>query len=241
MGIKSALSKPFAQTVIRGVNKWSRAPFATQQKVFKNLMLNAQDTHFGTDHGFKKIRSYSDFKVAVPIRDYEALKPYVNRMVEGEPDVLWKGRPIYLSKTSGTTSGAKYIPITQDSISHHIHNARNAILFHINNTKDASFVNGKMIFLSGSPELGELNGIPLGRLSGIVNHHVPDYLRKNQLPSYKTNIIEDWEKKVDAIVEETINEDMRLISGIPSWVQMYFERVLEKSGKQTIREVFPKL
>src|ERR1700710_137929 len=95
-----------------------------------------------------------------------------------------------------------------------------------------------MIFLSGSPELERVGGVPTGRLSGIVNHHVPAYLRGNQLPSYETNCIEEWEEKLDKIVEETINADMTLISAIPPWMQMYFDRLIEKSGKK-VGELFP--
>ncbi len=97
-----------------------------------------------------------------------------------------------------------------------------------------------MIFLSGSPELDRIGDIPTGRLSGIVNHHVPNYLRKNQLPSYETNCIDDWETKLDKIVEETISQDMSLISGIPPWMQMYYDRLMQKTGKK-VKEIFPNL
>jgi hypothetical protein len=153
--------------------------------------------------------------------------------------VLWPGKPLYWSKTSGTTSGVKYIPITSDSIPYHINSARNALLHYIAETGKAEFVDGKLIFLSGSPALDTKNGIPVGRLSGIVNHHIPQYLRSNQMPSYATNCIDDWEKKVDAIVEETFHENMTLISGIPPWVQMYFDKLSEKAGGKPVKDIFP--
>ena len=230
--IKAALSKPFAKHIAKRVNKWASQPVKTQQNVFKNLILQAKDTAFGNDHNFKDITTYSDFKARVPIRDYEELKPYVERVVAGEENILWKGKPLYFAKTSGTTSGAKYIPITKESMPTHVEAARNAILLYINETGNSKFVDGKMIFLQGSPILEEKNGIKLGRLSGIVAHYVPKYLQKNRLPSLETNCIDDWETKVDAVVEETINEDMSIISGIPSWVQMYFEKLIEKSDKK---------
>ena len=191
----------------------------------------AKNTQFGKDHKFDEIKSFQDFAKQVPIRDYEELKPYVDKVVKGEADVLWKGKPLYFAKTSGTTSGAKYIPLTKESMPFHIQAARNAILSYIHETGNAQFVDGKMIFLQGSPILEEKNGIKLGRLSGIVAHFVPSYLQKNRMPSWETNCIEDWETKVDAIVEETINENMSVISGIPSWVQMYFEKLQEKANK----------
>lgn len=239
MGIKSALSKPFANIIARSIYKWSSKPLETQEKVFWELVNTGRQTLFGKDHRFDQIQSYEDFKKQVPIRDYEGHRPYIEKIIAGEKNVLWKDVPLYFCKTSGTTSGAKYIPISKESIPHHINAARNAILMYVYRTGKTDFINRKMIFLSGSPELSKIGNIHLGRLSGIVNHHVPQYLRRNQMPSYETNCIEDWETKVDAIATETLKEDMALISGIPSWVQMYFDRLLQKSSKQTIKEIFP--
>jgi phenylacetate-coenzyme A ligase PaaK-like adenylate-forming protein len=238
MSIKSVFAIPFAKIATKRVFKWANKPHKTQDKVFKKLISKAKNTAFGKDHDFKNIVSYDDFKKRVKVTDYEGLRAYVDRMVAGEPDVLWVGKPLYFAKTSGTTSGAKYIPITKESMPTHIKAARNALLFYIVEKKDASFVNGKMIFLQGSPVLEDKNGVNLGRLSGIVAHYIPQYLLKNRLPSWETNCIEDWDTKVNAIVEETINEDMTVISGIPSWVQMYFEKLIDKTGK-SISELFP--
>ena len=238
MSVKSFFAIPFAKSVRRSVYKWANNPFKTQDKVFKYLISSAKNTSFGKDHNFNNINSYNDFKEQVKINDYEGLRPYIDRIVAGEKNVLWRGKPIYFAKTSGTTSGAKYIPITKESMPTHIKAARNALLFYAAETNDASFVNGKMIFLQGSPILEDKNGVKLGRLSGIAAHYVPNYLLKNRLPSWKTNCIEDWDTKVDKIVEETINQDMSVIGGIPSWVQMYFEKLIDKTGK-TISEIFP--
>lgn len=239
LSIKPALSLSYARYCIARRKAWLKDPISTQQEILMHLIRKASSTVFGKDHQFPEIKNYKDFKKRVPIREYESLKPYIDRVVQGEKDILWKGSPIYLSKTSGTTSGAKYIPISRASMPFHIRSAKHALLSYIHETKNSKFVNGKMIFLQGSPELNKNEGIEVGRLSGIVAHHVPNYLQKNRLPSLETNLIEDWEKKVDMIVEETLKEDMRLISGIPSWVQMYFERLLAVSGKKTIKEIFP--
>ncbi len=238
MSIKSKLALPFAKAIRKQVYKWANNPVETQEKTFQYLIKHAKHTAFGKDHSFKDIKSYKDFKERVAINDYEGIKSYVDRMVAGESDVLWKGRPLYYAKTSGTTSGAKYIPITKESMPTHVKSARNALLFYMAETGDASFVNGKMIFLQGSPVLTDLNGVKLGRLSGIAAHYVPKYLQKSRLPSWETNCIEDWETKVNAVVDETVNENMSVISGIPSWVQMYFEKLREKTGK-SIAELFP--
>ena len=231
MSLKSFAAKIFAKRIQRKIDAWASNPIVTQEKVFKSLIDAAQYTAFGNDHHFDKIHSHEDFVREVPIRDYEALRPYIDRVVAGESDVVWPGKPLYFAKTSGTTSGAKYIPLTKDSMRTHPDTARNAILCYIAETGKTSFVDGKMIFLQGSPEVEEKNGVKVGRLSGIVAHYVPNYLQKNRLPSWDTNCIDDWETKVDAIVDETIDKDMTIISGIPSWVQMYFEKLIEKSNK----------
>ncbi|AWH73734.1 hypothetical protein DCS32_06050 [Dokdonia sp. Dokd-P16] len=237
MSIKSFGAKIFASYIQRSIKKWADNPIETQHKVFESLIGAAQYTAFGNDHRFDTIKSHADFVKQVPIRDYEDLRYYVDKMVAGEPDILWPGKPLYFAKTSGTTSGVKYIPLTKDSMKTHPNSARNAILSYIAETGNTDFVDGKMIFLQGSPEMTEKNGIKLGRLSGIVAHYVPNYLQKNRLPSLETNCIDDWEQKVDAIVAETIDQDMTLIGGIPPWVQMYYERLIQKSGK-TVGELF---
>lgn len=209
-----------------------------QHAIREELLKKAANTEFGREHGFSDIRSHANFSAQIPIRDYEQFRPYIDRIKSGVHHVLWKGQPIYFAKTSGTTSGVKYIPITKDSIPNHINTARNALLYYMAETGNTRFADGKLIFLSGSPELERIGSIPTGRLSGIVNHHVPAYLRSNQMPSYETNCIEDWESKLDKIVEETIHQPMSLISGIPPWMQMYFDRLIEKSGKK-VGELFP--
>lgn len=237
MSIKSIAAKLFAKKIYKETQAWATNPVASQKAVFKDLIQQAKDTNFGIDHHFDTIKTVEDFAKQVPIRDYEDLKPYIEKVVKGEENILWKGKPLYFAKTSGTTSGAKYIPLTKESMPFHIQAARNAILHYIHETGKADFVDGKMIFLQGSPVLEEKNGIQFGRLSGIVAHFVPKYLQKNRMPSFETNCIEDWETKIDAIVQETLNEDMAVISGIPSWVQMYFERLEQKGGKK-VGEIF---
>jgi hypothetical protein len=239
MGLKTVLSKAFAFFVNRQLNHIRQNAVALQQKTFSNLIHDAKATAFGADHNFASINSYEDFKKQVPVRDYEELRPYIERVTKGEANVLWPGKPAYLAKTSGTTSGVKYIPISKESMPEHIKAARNALLSYIHETGNADFVDGKMIFLQGSPVLSEKEGISVGRLSGIVAHHVPEYLQKNRMPSYETNCIEDWEQKVDAIVQETVKEDMRLISGIPPWCQMYFDRLSAVSGGKKVKDIFP--
>lgn len=238
MGFRSVLSRPFAAWIARQTRDWSSRSAEVQDAVRRQIVEKAAVTQFGKDHGFSDIRTYEQFKKQVPIKDYEALRPYIDKVAHGIPDVLWPGLPLYLSKTSGTTSGVKYIPITRDSMPNHIVSTRNALLSYVHETGKSAFLDGNMIFIQGSPELEKKGGIHTGRLSGIVNHHVPAYLRGNQLPSWDTNVIEDWEAKIEAIIDETLPARMTLIGGIPPWVQMYFDRIIARTGKQ-IKDVFP--
>ena len=238
MGLKSALSRPLARYIARRYQRWQQRPEATQRALLRQLTTTAAGTAFGRAHDLGSVQTPADLARQVPVRDYEALKPYFDRTQAGEADVLWPGHPLYLAKTSGTTSGSKYVPITRASIPNHIEGARDALLYYIYRTGRSQFLDGKLIFLSGSPELERHHGIRTGRLSGIANHHVPAYLRRNQLPSYATNVIEDWETKLERIVDETLGEKMTLISGIPPWVQMYFDRLTARTGRP-IKDIFP--
>ncbi len=238
MGIRSVVSKPLAKFIVERQQAWMYQPAEAQQRWFRKLMEGGRATIFGKDHHLRDVQTVAEFRQAVPVRDYEDLKPYVEQILGGGTDILWPGKPLYFAKTSGTTSGTKYIPITQDSIPNHINSARDALLNYINETGNGAFLDKKLIFLSGSPELTQKADINIGRLSGIANHHVPAYLRTNQLPSYETNVIEDWETKLERIIDETLTQPMSLISGIPPWVQMYFDRIQERTEKQ-IKDVFP--
>jgi hypothetical protein len=236
--IKEIGAKVYAAFVYQKNKKWIQNPIQAQQLVFQELIQKGKPTQFGKDHHFEKIKGLKEFKSQVPIRDYEELRPYIESVIQGKADVLWPGRPLYFAKSSGTTSGAKYIPISSDSMPMHIRAAREALLNYIHETGKTATLKGKHIFLQGSPVLEDKNGVSLGRLSGIVAHYVPSYLQRNRLPSWETNCIEDWETKVDAVVNETEKENMTIIGGIPSWVQMYFERLVQKSGK-SVGELFP--
>ena len=238
--MKTLITILFARLVKKRNNKWISNPIETQAKTFNKLLLKGTKTEFGRDHNFFTIKNYEDFKNQVPIRDYEGLKPYVDKVVKGEKNILWPGQPLYFAKTSGTTSGAKYIPKTRESNKTHINSARDALLNYFLKTKNYKPINGKHMFLQGSPKLEKKNGVYIGRLSGISAHYIPKLFLNNRKPSWNTNCIEDWEEKVETIIKETVGEKMTIIAGIPSWVQMYFEKIVSKENK-SIKEVFPEL
>lgn len=238
MKFKSFFAKPFASYVFNKIRKSQATAVEDQETILKQMIKTGRITDFGKDHHLENVNSYNEYRKAIPVRDYEQFRSYIDKIKDGKHNVLWKGLPIYFAKTSGTTSGVKYIPITKESISNHINTARNTLLCYMAESGNNRFTDGRMIFLSGTSVLERIGGIPTGRLSGIVNHHIPSYLRKNQLPTYETNCIEDWEAKLDKIVKETVAEDMALISGIPPWVQMYFDRLNNVTGKK-IKDIFP--
>ena len=238
--LKKNIALLWAKNHVKGTKAFKENAVENQQKLLISLVRTAEKTLFGRHHQFEDIKNIEDFQAKVPIADYEELKPYIEKVKKGQRDILWTGTPEYFAKTSGTTSGAKYIPISNEGMPYQISAAQSAIFHYIAQKNNADFVNGKMIFLQGSPALEEIYGVKTGRLSGIVAHHIPSYLQKNRLPSLETNLIEDWESKVDAIVKETEKENMTLISGIPPWLIMYFEKLIERNGKK-ITELFPNL
>ena len=221
-------------------NKSQKEAEKIQKKILNQLITNAKNTKFGKDHNFNEIKTYQDYKKKVYLRDYEQKKVYIDRIKKGERDVLWKGKPLYFAKTSGTTSGSKYIPLSKESLSNQVNSATHLLVRYLKNKKSLKSILGKVMFISGSPNLDEKNNIKIGRLSGIVNYHEPGFLKFKKLPSDKTNSIEDWEKKIEAIADETIGQDLRIIGGIPPWIQMYFDVLIQKTGKK-IKDIFPNL
>ncbi|WP_404984288.1 GH3 auxin-responsive promoter family protein [Chryseobacterium sp. M5] len=230
----------WAKKHVQKAEEFKKNAEKNQEELLLSLLNTAKKTLFGRTYDFENIKSVKDFQEKVPVADYEDLKPYIEKVKRGQKDILWIETPEYFAKTSGTTSGSKYIPISKEGMPFQVKGAQSALFHYIAKKNNADFVGGKMIFLQGSPELEEVFGVKTGRLSGIVAHHIPNYLQKNRLPSWETNMMEDWEAKVDKIVEETEKENMTLISGIPPWLIMYFEKLIEKNGKK-IKQLFPNL
>lgn len=238
--IKKTIALQWAKRFVKNYQTKDTTAIQQQEALLLSMVKMAEKTLFGRIYTFHDIQSIRDFQQCVPVTDYEGLRPFIDKIKHGDRHILWPETPAYLAKTSGTTSGTKYIPISKEGMPYQIQGAQGALLHYIAKKRNANFVSGKMIFLQGSPELEDVGGIKTGRLSGIVAHHVPDYLQKNRLPSYDTNCIEDWETKVDKIVEETENQEMTLISGIPPWLVMYFEKLIARKGKK-VKEIFPHL
>lgn len=241
MGLKSFLIYPFARKIVADLRRDAANAITLQKQTLELLIQKATHTKFGIDHGFKQIKTYADFKENVPIRDYEDFKPYIDQLKMGSPDILWPGKPLFFAKTSGTTSGTKYIPLSKESTPYHVNTARNGLFSYMVETGNRSFLDGKMLYLSGSPVLQKTADIHTGRLSGIVNHQIPNWAKSNKLPSHEINCIDAWEEKVKAIVRECAHMDVRLVGGIPPWVQMFYEELLDYTGKSRVIDVFPNL
>lgn len=239
MGLKAVAAKVAANIIAPQIYKEQNRALQIQQGLMKAFVKTAAQTQFGKEHHFSNISGYTEFTQTVPLKDYEGLNKYVDLIADGKEDVLWPGKPLYFCKSSGTTSGTKYIPVTDLQIKEMIKAARNSLMLYVAETGNADFFDHKMIFLQGSPQLEYHGKIASGRLSGIVYNHVPFYAHANRMPGYETNCIEDWEEKVDAIARETLKERMSLISGIPPWVVMYFEKLQQLSGKELIKDIFP--
>ncbi len=241
MNIKKQLIHLVANKVCHTLSKDYHRGLACQKKIFRKFIDKAAQTTFGKDHHFDQISNLRDYRQRVPIRDYEDFIPYLSRIQAGQKDVLWPGLPKYLAKTSGTTSGVKFIPLTKDSIKNHINSAKYCLFHYIRQYPQTGIFDGKMLFLSGSPELIFQNKIAIGRLSGIVNHEIPAWFQKNKLPDFETNCIEPWERKIDALVESISTKDIRVLSGIPPWIQMFCEKLLSYTGKNHVIDIFPNL
>ena len=184
--IKKKIALVWAKKHVKQTESFKRNAVEDQQHLLLSLVKTAEKTLFGREHEFENIQNIEDFQKKVKIADYEDLKPYIEKVKKGQRNILWTATPEYFAKTSGTTSGSKYIPISKEGMPFQLAAAQSAIFHYISQKNNSDFVAGKMIFLQGSPELKEVNGIKTGRLSGIVAHHIPNYLQKNRLPSAET-------------------------------------------------------
>jgi len=242
MGIKSTIISPIAKLISKKIDRDQMNAIAHQEKIRISNTKTASKTQFGKDYGLSDIKSYEQYKSTIPILNYETIKGYMDRVLKGEKNILWPGQPSYIVGTAGTTSGVKYIPLSKQSIPYHFGTARNATMSFAYRNNVVDLFDGNLLFLSGSPKLDKTEGgILTGRLSGIVNHQVPAWMRRNQVPSYDTNIISDWEEKVMGIIKEIHRKDLRMISGIPPWVTMFMEQLIDYTGKDSVMSVFQNL
>ena len=190
MGFRSLLAKPFAAYVINARRKWEKNAVETQLSLMKSLVSEAAYTLFGKDHHFDEIADYQTFKNNVPVKDYESLRPYIEMVVAGQEDILWKGKPLYFAKTSGTTSGVKYIPISKESIGFHINGARDALLSYVHETGNSQFLDKKLLWKQSARAYKSYFSACLPRPNKVIKIHFSRRIRTS--PGQKSAINSDW-------------------------------------------------
>lgn len=236
-----------ARRRLREVAKWRPDPAPVQEELLKELVSKGRKTTFGREHGFAAINCVADYQERVPLREYLAFKPYWDRLLEGATDVTWPGRISRFALTSGTTAGNKLIPVSREGIRSFLRAGRDVLNFYLQATEDTDLFKGKFLYLGGSTELKPAaHGIQMGDLSGIMAKAMPSFVERFRLPSAEANLIPDWEKKLEVVAKESVNADVRGISGTPSWVLCLFQRVFElkraEGGRaETLADVWPNL
>jgi len=213
-------------------------PIACQDTLMRSFISAAKNTAFGKDHNFDKINTYEDFKEQVPLRNYEQLLPYIEKIKSGEKDVLWKGRPAFLGKTSGTTSKTKYIPVTEDSLKNHIGGGQYAPLQYSHQNKKLAFLKGKSLFFSDGHFFEDINGIKAAPISTIGNSRVPWWYKWLRLPSDEINAIPDYKERIEAMIDLAGTNDIRIIVAMPVWLLVFLRSLTEKTGKD-FKQLFP--
>lgn len=241
MSVFSTLVKPAAHLVDQQLRYQERSVAKSQSQTLRRILRKGRQTQFGREHGLDRIASHHDFAMHVPVRDYDGFRPYVEQILAGDADVLWPGTPAYIFTTSGSTAEPKRIPISRKYSDAFYKMTRRAMMSYFARTGRGEWLDGKMVTLMTSPETTPLNGIPSGGMSGVSSRALPLWMKRKILPTYEIAKLQDWEAKVAGTVRESIGEDVRVVSAVPSWLLMYYDALLVRTGAESIREVFPNL
>ena len=241
MSLKEFISKIYFKRMLKKIENFQKDPVGEQETIFRYLMKQASKTQFGKDHGLTPNTSYEDFKKLVEIKKYDDFIPYIDKVLEGEKNVLYPGKPLYLATTSGTTSGEKYIPVTKDSLKRGMASSVLCSATYLEETQNYPSLFKKMVILSANPALENINGVLTGKITGIFNRHIPSFMKKQRIPSVETNSMDDWDEKMERTIYEALGQDVGMVGGFPGWIIRFFERTLQVTGKKTIKEVFPNL
>lgn len=216
-------------------------PHDVQNELFYNLISEAENTEWGIKYAYSSIKNINDFKARVPISRYEDIEPFVSRLLNGEHNLLWPTETRWFAKSSGTTNAkSKFIPVTVDSLNDcHYKAGKDLLALYLHKNPDAEFLSGKTIGVAGSSKLSDTNDYFIGDLSAILMSNLPLWAHFTKSPNLSIALMDDWSKKLELIVENTINDDIRAISGVPSWMLVILEKVLEVTGKAKVRDVWP--
>ena len=226
------------------IEQWQNDPIAAQREVLQDLVTHGQYTEFGRKYGFNDLFSIRKFKEAVPIHEYEDLKPYIERIMQGEENILWNTPVNWFAKSSGTTSDkSKFIPITQESLEDcHFQGAKDVLTLYYNNRNESDLLTGKGLVIGGSHQISQVNeDIQYGDLSAVLLQNTPMWANWIRTPELSIALMDEWEDKIEKLAESTISEDVTSISGVPTWTLILIKRILEITGKKTLKEVWPNL
>jgi hypothetical protein len=226
------------------IEQWMSDPIAAQREVLQDLVTHGQYTEFGRRYGLKEIFSIRMFKQHVPIHEYEDIKPYIDRLMQGEENLLWNTPVSWFAKSSGTTSDkSKFIPITQESLEDcHFQAAKDVLTMYYNHRSESDLLTGKGLVIGGSHQISKVNeDIQYGDLSAVLLQNTPLWANWIRTPELSIALMDEWEDKIERLARSTIEEDVTSVSGVPTWTMILMKRILEITGKSTIREVWPNL
>ena len=245
------MSFPFINSIIswflkkrkHQVELFLKYPIDVQDELLQKLLAIAKDTEFGKLHGFSSISNHSDFSKKVPIQQYESIEPLIERCRQGEQNLFWPTPIQWFAKSSGTTNAkSKFIPVSNEALEDcHLKAGKDMLCLYINNNEDTKMFTGKGLKLGGSTAIYEDNNSYFGDLSAIITENLPFWADFSSAPSQEVSLMAEWETKMEAIIDETINENITSLVGVPSWMLVLLNRVLEKTGKDNILEVWPNL
>jgi hypothetical protein len=226
------------------IEQWLSNPITVQREVLQDLVTHGQYTEFGRKYGFDELFSIRKFKDTVPIHEYNDLKPYIERIMEGEENVLWNTPVSWFAKSSGTTSDkSKFIPITQESLEDcHFQSAKDVLTLYYNSNTESDLLTGKALVIGGSHQISQVNeNMQYGDLSAVLLQNTPMWANWIRTPELSIALMDEWEQKIEQLAQSTIEEDVTSISGVPTWTLILIKRILAITGKETLKEVWPNL
>ena len=226
------------------IENWASNPIAAQREVLQDLITSAQYTEFGRKYNFEKLFSISEYKKNVPISEYDDIKQYILRMMNGEENILWNTPVTWFAKSSGTTSDkSKFIPVSDESLTDtHFKASKDVLTNYYNNFPESDLLTGKSLVVGGSHHLHQLNeDIHYGDLSAVLMQNTPFWGHWIRTPELSIALLDEWENKIEKLARQTINENVTSLAGVPTWTIVLIKRILEISGKQYLKDVWPNL
>ncbi len=226
------------------IDQWVNDPISAQREILQDLVTHGQNTEFGRKYGFNELFTVRQFKKAVPIHEYEHIKPYIERMMEGEENVLWNTPINWFAKSSGTTNEkSKFIPISQESLEDcHFQSAKDVLTLYYSNRNESDLLTGKGLVIGGSHQISQVNEeIQYGDLSAVLLQNTPIWANWIRTPELSIALMDEWEQKIEKLAQSTIEEDVTSISGVPTWTLILIKRILSITGKANLKEVWPNL